>query len=451
MTHYIPAPTNSFHFHFSVSLLSLLRYRSLPQTQLVESLHTSTKISRYHYFSLLSSVSSMASLRFSGLILGLLLAISQISPSQSLTCTTQSFTNKLYEYCSDLTQLSSYLHWTYYSSNSTLSIAFVAPPAQSDGWISWAINPTATGMVGSQAFVAFKNSNGVMTVKTFNISSKSLNAPSNLSFDFTAVSAESSGSMMRIFATLTLPNNTATTLNQVWQVGPSVTNGSPNPHAFQAANLNSIGTLDLLKGQSNGVTGGGSRTRRKNLHGVLNVVSWGIMFPVGAIIARYLRTFQSADPAWFYLHALCQSSSYAIGVAGWGTGLKLGSESKGVQYTHHRNIGIALFCLATVQVFALLLRPRKDHKFRFYWNIYHHSMGYAIVILGIINVFKGLDILLPAKKWRSAYIIVISGLGIIAILLEAITWVVVLRRKSNKSTKPYDGYNGQGRQQPFAS
>ncbi|GMP48647.1 hypothetical protein CsSME_00015928 [Camellia sinensis var. sinensis] len=207
----------------------------------------------------------MASLRFSALILGLLLAISQISPSQSLTCTTQSFTNKLYEYCSDLTQLSSYLHWTYYSSNSTLSIAFVAPPAQSDGWISWAINPTATGMVGSQAFVAFKNSNGVMTVKTFNISSKSLNAPSNLSFDFTAVSAESSGSMMRIFATLTLPNNTATTLNQVWQVGPSVTNGSPNPHAFQAANLNSIGTLDLLKGQSNGVTGGGSRTRRKNV------------------------------------------------------------------------------------------------------------------------------------------------------------------------------------------
>ncbi|GMP44779.1 hypothetical protein CsSME_00013562 [Camellia sinensis var. sinensis] len=85
------------------------------------------------------------------------------------------------------------------------------------------------------------------------------------------------------------------------------------------------------------------------LHGVLNVVSWGIMFPVGAIIARYLRTFQSADPAWFYLHSLCQFSSYVIGVARWGTGLKLGSESKGVQYTHHRNIGIALFCLATVQ------------------------------------------------------------------------------------------------------
>lgn len=86
------------------------------------------------------------------------------------------------------------------------------------------------------------------------------------------------------------------------------------------------------------------------IHGVLNVVSWGIMFPVGVIIARYLRTFPSADPAWFYLHAFCQSSAYAIGVAGWGTGLKLGGESKGVQYSGHRNIGIALFSLATVQV-----------------------------------------------------------------------------------------------------
>lgn len=78
------------------------------------------------------------------------------------------------------------------------------------------------------------------------------------------------------------------------------------------------------------------------------------MFPVGVILARYLRTFESADPAWFYLHAGCQSSAYAIGVAGWATGLQLGSKSKGIQYTTHRNIGIALFSLATVQV---LLSP----------------------------------------------------------------------------------------------
>ncbi|KAJ0926986.1 putative cytochrome b561/ferric reductase transmembrane [Helianthus annuus] len=96
-------------------------------------------------------------------------------------------------------------------------------------------------------------------------------------------------------------------------------------------------------------------------------------------------------------------------------------------------------------VFALFLRPNKDHKFRFYWNIYHHGIGYAILVLGVINVFKGLDILSPESKWRTSYIIVISTLGGIALLLEVITWIVVLNRKSSKSTKPYDN-----KQQPLA-
>lgn len=86
------------------------------------------------------------------------------------------------------------------------------------------------------------------------------------------------------------------------------------------------------------------------IHGILNGVSWGIMMPIGAIIARYLRVAKSADPAWFYLHVFCQSSAYIIGVSGWATGLKLGSESAGIQFSTHRAIGIALFCLATIQV-----------------------------------------------------------------------------------------------------
>lgn len=86
------------------------------------------------------------------------------------------------------------------------------------------------------------------------------------------------------------------------------------------------------------------------IHGILNVVSWGILFPIGVITARYLKNFEFGDPAWFYLHIFFQLSAYIIGVAGWGTGLKLGGESKGIVYHTHRNIGIALFCIATVQV-----------------------------------------------------------------------------------------------------
>ncbi|KAL0459957.1 UNVERIFIED_CONTAM: cytochrome and DOMON domain-containing protein [Sesamum latifolium] len=370
----------------------------------------------------------------------LLTAVSLFSPSHSATCTSQTFTNnKLYAFCNDLPFLSSYLHWSYDPAQSTLSIAFIAPPARPDGWVSWAINPTSTGMVGSQALIAFRDAKGGMTVKTYNVSVYGPLTESKVWYEVKESSAEFSGGLIRLFATLVLPEKGKTTVNHVWQVGPSVTGGVPDKHEFQAANLNSKGSLDLLRGQSGGASGGDSRTQKRNIHGILNVVSWGIMFPTGIIIARYLRTFPSADPAWFYLHVSCQFSAYAIGVAGWATGLKLGSESKGVTYYSHRNIGIALFALATVQMFALLLRPNKDHKYRFYWNIYHHGVGYAILTLGIINVFKGLNILQPEQKWRDAYIIVIAVLGGVAALLEAITWTIVLRRKrknkNDKSTK----------------
>lgn len=165
------------------------------------------------------------------------------------------------------------------------------------------------------------------------------------------------------------------------------------------------------------------------IHGVLNAVSWGVLLPMGAIFARYLKTFQAADPAWFYLHVTCQLAGYAVGVSGWATGIQLGKESKGVTYTDHRNIGIAVFALGTLQVLALFLRPKTDHKYRVYWNMYHHSVGYTVIVLGVVNIFKGMSILGVEQRWRTAYIAAVCVLLIAAATLEAVTWGVVLRRR----------------------
>ncbi|KAA0026084.1 hypothetical protein IC582_002185 [Cucumis melo] len=377
-----------------------------------------------------------------GLFSSLSLFLLFFSPAYSQPCSSRTFSNNnLYSHCSHLPSLSAFLHWTYDSSNSSLSLAFVA---KSTGWIAWAINPTSTGMVGSQALVAYLDS-GVPLVRTYNVASYGSVKPSKLSFEVWDTSAESSGGELIIFAKLKLPT-AATTLNQVWQAGPSVDGTTLAVHPFQPENLNAKGTLGLSGGEVKNNDSGevDSRTMRKNIHGVLNAVSWGLLFPIGVVMARYLRVFPSADPAWFYLHISCQISAYAIGVAGWGTGMKLGSESEGFVAYDHRNIGIALFSMATLQMFALFLRPKKDHKYRVYWNVYHHSIGYSILILGIINVFKGFNMLNPDRKWKSTYIVVIAVVGVIAVVLEAFTWVVVLKRKSSKkSTKPFDGESHQ--------
>ncbi|KAL0460435.1 UNVERIFIED_CONTAM: cytochrome and DOMON domain-containing protein [Sesamum latifolium] len=126
----------------------------------------------------------------------LLTAISLFSPSQSATCTSQTFTgNRLYTFCNDLPSLNSYLHWAYDSAQSTLSIAFVAAPPRPDGWVSWAINPTATTMVGSQALIAFRDSRGGMTVKTYNVSSYGPLRESKVWYEVKESSADFSGGL----------------------------------------------------------------------------------------------------------------------------------------------------------------------------------------------------------------------------------------------------------------
>ncbi|KAJ8483842.1 hypothetical protein OPV22_016327 [Ensete ventricosum] len=376
-------------------------------------------------------------------IISLCLFLSLLHCLRAQSCVSETFSsNRVYSSCNSLPYLGASLHWNYHSSNGTVDVAYRAPESSS-GWIAWAVNPTGSGMIGANAFLAFPGSNGAVTLYTTKFSSYTVEASGvkneNLSFPVYSKQAEYENGYYTIFAALELPNN-STKLNTVWQASTQFQNGVPNGHP-SGDNLLSKTNLDFLSGEAVSA-GGNSRLRRKNIHGVLNSISWGILMPIGAIMARYVKVFKAADPAWFYLHVACQCSAYIIGISGWGLGLKLGSESVGITYHKHRDIAIALFCLATVQVFALLLRPNKEHKYRIYWNVYHHSVGYCIIILSIVNIFEGFDILDPAKKWKHAYIGVIATLGGVALVLEAVTWPIVLRRRSRSSEKSHHGVNG---------
>ncbi|CAA7399326.1 unnamed protein product [Spirodela intermedia] len=366
-------------------------------------------------------------------------AAALVLPSSAQSCSSLTLSNsRNYLLCNSLSRLSSSLHWTYHASNGTVDIAYRATQS-TPGWIAWGINPTTTRMVNTQALVAFvSSSSGSITAYPTSIDSYRPSMQSgNLSFAVSGVTATNSDGVMTIYATITLPNN-STQVNHVWQASTSFNDDVPGQHSPSGDNILSYGTLNLLSGES-ASSATNNVARRRNVHGVLNAVSWGLLMPLGVIIARYLRVFKSADPAWFYLHVGCQCTAYILGVAGWGTGLKLGSDSVGVKHTKHRSIGIALFCLATLQVFALFLRPNKDHKRRIFWNVYHHAVGYAVISLSIVNVFEGFKVLDRERSWRRAYIAVIATLAGVAAFLEVVTWVVVLRRRSCHSEKVLGG------------
>ncbi|XP_021633426.1 auxin-induced in root cultures protein 12 [Manihot esculenta] len=202
----------------------------------------------------------MASLSFvsSPFLFLFLSVVLLISPAHSLNCTSQKFTNnKVFDNCTDLPTLDAYLHYTYNSSNSSLSIAFKAPPAETDGWVGWGVNLNGTGMAGAQALVALKNGT-VVVVKKYNLASYTdIEETSKLTVDVWDLSAESdSTGNFVIFASVKVPAGPS--VNQIWQVGPSVKDGFPEKHGFASANLQAMGKLELVASKSSGgkTTGG---------------------------------------------------------------------------------------------------------------------------------------------------------------------------------------------------
>ncbi|KAJ1269261.1 hypothetical protein BS78_07G197400 [Paspalum vaginatum] len=182
-------------------------------------------------------------------VLLLLLASPAATRLASAACGSEKFpAGRAYAACEDLPKLGASLHWTYDAPTSALSVAFVAAPAAPGGWVAWGLNPTGEGMAGAQALVALTGSGAAApTVKTYNISGYALGpATAKLDFPATDLAADAAGGggKIRVYGKLQLPKGTKA-VNQVWQVGSSVSGGNPDKHAFGADNLASKSKLVL--------------------------------------------------------------------------------------------------------------------------------------------------------------------------------------------------------------
>ncbi|XP_016195682.1 cytochrome b561 and DOMON domain-containing protein At5g47530 [Arachis ipaensis] len=384
-----------------------------------------------------------------------------VTTSLAQTCKTQSFSNnKVFKNCHDLSQLTSYLHWTYDQPSGILDIAFRhGGITTTNRWVAWGINPNndlVTPMIGAQALVYLPQSSGNPRAYTTSIANTETQLQeSSIRYPISDLSATYSNNEVTIFATLTLPNGTSSIVH-VWQDGPLSASNVPQEHRHDSGHQSSMETLYLVSGQTQQGSSGASTRRKRNMHGVVNAVSWGVLMPMGAVIARYLKVFKSTGTAWFYLHVACQVSAYIVGVAGLGTGLKLGDDYPVDGTDDHKALGIIMVALGTLQMFALFLRPNPNHKYRFYWNVYHHIVGYTTIIISITNIFKGFDVLEKFgdyNNWKHAYIGIIGALGAIAVFLEALTWIIYFNRKGSENKMPPhgNGVNGANGVNGYAS
>ncbi|CAI8584690.1 unnamed protein product [Vicia faba] len=373
------------------------------------------------------------------LLLILTFFTSFINPTTSQPCNSYTFPHNLnYKSCKNLPVLESSLHWNYNPTTSIVDIAFKKNNARDSSWIAWAINPNSKGMLGSQALIGYRKSDGNFKAYTSSITSyATMLQEGNISFPVYDISGIYVNNSMMIFASMQLPQN-MTLVNHVWQEGIVSSDGNLKSHALTGSNLQSFGTLDFNSGIISPKTGEKkmSRTIIRNVHAILNTISWGTLMPIGVILARHLKSFEgSKGSIWFHLHRACQTIALLIGTIGFGTGLYMGNH-QGLHNTPHRCVGITIFTLAVVQVcVAFCLRPKKDHKYRILWNVFHLIVGYTTVVLAIWNVFKGFDIFGGDFIWRNIYGAVIGSLVLVGLILEVVTWIRLWKKNNKRTTQ----------------
>ena len=219
------------------------------------------------------------------LVLSLSVLMSMIFSSTAQSCKSYALSsNKTFRACNDLPYLNSYLHWNYDSSSNKLQIAYRHTGITSSRWVAWAINPTSTGMAGSQALVAYQQTDGTMRAYTSPISSYQTSLQEGkLSFDVSDLSATLANNEIIIFATIGL-SNTSTTVNHVWQDG-AVSGNATQVHATSGANVQSMGTLNLLSGESSS-TGGNDRIRKRNVSPRISIsfFIYGLLFSILSLV-----------------------------------------------------------------------------------------------------------------------------------------------------------------------
>ncbi|CAN6926666.1 unnamed protein product, partial [Brassica oleracea] len=166
---------------------------------------------------------------------------------------------------------------------------------------------------------------------------------------------------------------------------------------------------------SQSVVKGSPHSKLRKTHGLMNMIGWGILIIIGAIVARHMKQW---EPTWFYSHIAVQIIGFLLGLTGIICGLILENRTNASNVSTHKALGITILVMGGLQVLALLARPDKESKYRKYWNWYHHNIGRALIILAICNIFYGIHLAKAGSSWNAGYGSAVGVLALAATGLE---------------------------------
>ncbi|XP_071701410.1 cytochrome b561 and DOMON domain-containing protein At3g07570-like [Rutidosis leptorrhynchoides] len=291
--------------------------------------------------------------------------------------------------------------------------SFVLSAPNTNSYVAIGFSPNG-GMVGSTAIVGWIAGDSSAIMKRYFLGGKTPSQvvvdQGNLQIMNTTSSIISFSS--RIYMAFQLVADQPTQ-QLVFAVCSNNNHAPTSPNFRLTAHRNQISiAFDYASGQGNQVSSPYSSLKRT--HGILNAVGWGVLLPIGAMIARYLKHLGSY---WFYAHSSIQLSGFIIGLSGIISGLVL-NDRIDINVAKHKAIGLIVITLGCLQIIAVLIRPNMDSKVRKYWNWYHHNVGRVLILLAAFNVFYGVHLAHAGSEWNVTYGVFLGIIATIALSLE---------------------------------
>jgi hypothetical protein len=158
---------------------------------------------------------------------------------------------------------------------------------------------------------------------------------------------------------------------------------------------------------------GFTNTAARTAHMWLTAVGFGVLIPIGIVIARFWSPPKSSTG--FQTHRALQTFGFLLGVAGIVCGFIAGGGWSS-KYQVHRNIGMAVIVLCFVQMFSLVWRPKIEDTLRRPWALSHRWLGRAVAILAISNIYYGIIHVASLGTWAWATYTAILGVILLVAL-----------------------------------
>ncbi|KAL2316820.1 hypothetical protein Fmac_030696 [Flemingia macrophylla] len=166
------------------------------------------------------------------------------------------------------------------------------------------------------------------------------------------------------------------------------------------------------------------------LHGFLLWASMAFLMPVGILVIRLSNREGNRKRLRiiFYVHAVLQKLAVLLATAGAIMSIKNFSNSFN---NNHQRLGVALYGIIWLQVLVGIFRPQRGSKRRSIWFFAHWIMGTAVSLMGVLNVFIGLQAYQEKtsksiRTWNILFTIQISLTVIFYLLQEK--WVYIQKQ-----------------------